>query len=247
MMVTPAPPRLRLHDNKLAWWIVASLLAHMLLVKILPGWQAAHRTPLPPLQVELREKPPPQIIPAEPLPLEPEPRPKPALKPAPVKAPPLAAAPREERLAEPPRAAAEPPAPPEAPAAPQAPLVAEQKPASPTAASQPPRAPAAPEPPLAPAALAPVFNAAYLNNPKPEYPPTALRRGETGTVYLLVLVTKDGKAARVSLQKSSGSASLDEAARRAVMGWRFEPGRKGAQPLESEVVVPVAFNIKDAR
>ena len=111
-----------------------------------------------------------------------------------------------------------------------------------------PETPRAPQPPPAPPVVVtqPAFNAAYLNNPKPDYPQMAFRRGETGTVYVLVLVTKEGRAGRVSVHKSSGSPALDTAATRAITGWRFEPGRKGSEPVESEVIVPMPFTLKEA-
>jgi protein TonB len=40
--------------------------------------------------------------------------------------------------------------------------------------------------------LPPRFDAAYLNNPKPSYPPLARRLGEEGRVTLRVHVTPDG-------------------------------------------------------
>lgn len=104
--------------------------------------------------------------------------------------------------------------------------------ASPVAA----RAESAPTPP--------VFNAAYLRNPPPQYPPAARRSGDEGTVLLKVLVTSDGTAARVELDRSSGSVLLDGAALDAVRIWRFVPARRGAQNVEDWVRVPVVFRLE---
>jgi protein TonB len=105
----------------------------------------------------------------------------------------------------------------------------------------------------APAASAPVaevppfvqarFDAAYLNNPRPAYPPAARRRGETGTVHLRVQVSEDGSAAQVTLKTSSGSSSLDQAAIDAVTRWKFVPARRGDTPVVSWVVVPIDFSL----
>jgi protein TonB len=102
----------------------------------------------------------------------------------------------------------------------------------------------------APAAAAPVaparLNAGYLQNPAPRYPVAARRAGEQGAVTLRVLVSRDGSAARVDLEKSSGSAHLDAAARDAVKAWRFAPARRGGEPVESWMLVPVVFRLEGA-
>ena len=95
-----------------------------------------------------------------------------------------------------------------------------------------------------PVTTPPVFNAAYLRNPPPRYPLAARRNGDEGTVMLRVLVTIDGAAARVELDRTSGSASLDSAALEAVRSWRFVPARRGSQNVEDWVRVPVVFRIE---
>lgn len=103
--------------------------------------------------------------------------------------------------------------------------------------------------PVSPAvvAVAPASsNATYLHNPPPRYPPAARRAGEQGTVMLRALVTRDGTAARVEIDKSSGSPHLDTAARETVKAWRFTPGRRGAETIESWMVVPVVFRLEGA-
>lgn len=90
----------------------------------------------------------------------------------------------------------------------------------------------------------PSFNAAYLRNPAPRYPVTARRNGEQGTVTLKVLVTREGFASSVSVEKTSGSAALDQAAADAVRSWRFAPARQGAQPVEAWVLVPIVFKLE---
>jgi periplasmic protein TonB len=98
-----------------------------------------------------------------------------------------------------------------------------------------------------PGAVAPAsVNAAYLHNPLPRYPAAARRAGEQGTVVLRVLVSRDGTAARVELDKSGGSPHLDAAARETVRAWRFTPARRGAEAIESWVVVPVVFRLEGA-
>jgi len=107
--------------------------------------------------------------------------------------------------------------------------------------------PPPPEPKAAPASAPvtpPVFDAAYLSNPPPGYPPAARRAGQQGTVTLRVLVKRDGLPLKVEVEKSSGSSHLDAAARDTVWGWRFVPARQGGDPIESWVLVPVVFRLE---
>lgn len=90
----------------------------------------------------------------------------------------------------------------------------------------------------------PNFNAAYLNNPAPDYPSVSRRLGEQGLVLLRVQVTADGAAASVELQTGSGSTRLDQAALEAVKKWRFVPAKRGEQPVSASVTVPVSFSIE---
>lgn len=93
-------------------------------------------------------------------------------------------------------------------------------------------------------AASPSHNAAYLSNPSPRYPQASRRAGEQGTVTLRVLVARDGTPMQVGVEKSSGSRHLDGAALEAVRGWRFVPARRGAEPIESWLLVPVVFRLE---
>lgn len=91
----------------------------------------------------------------------------------------------------------------------------------------------------------PKFGVAYLNNPEPDYPGMAKRAGEEGRVLLQVLVSADGAAESVELEKSSGFERLDNAAIAAVSRWRFVPARKGGQALSAYVIVPIKFSLSN--
>lgn len=107
-----------------------------------------------------------------------------------------------------------------------------------------PPAPAA-EPATEPAVVPPNFVAAYLNNPPPVYPYAAKLRRESGEVRLRVLVTREGTAGDVRIEQSSGSSSLDQAARDVVFRkWRFVPAKRGDETIEAWVIVPVVFEMK---
>jgi protein TonB len=97
--------------------------------------------------------------------------------------------------------------------------------------------------PAPPAVSAARFDADYLRNPKPAYPLFSRRRGEEGTVLLLVAVSAEGTASQVSLHRSSGFPRLDDATIGAVREWRFVPARRGDEAIASSVVVPIAFGL----
>lgn len=96
-----------------------------------------------------------------------------------------------------------------------------------------------------PAYQPPSFNAAYLNNPAPNYPSVSRRLGEQGRVLLRVQVMEDGTAGSVELQAGSGFSRLDQAALEAVKKWRFTPAKRGEQAVSASVAVPVRFSIEE--
>jgi len=83
----------------------------------------------------------------------------------------------------------------------------------------------------------------YRKNPEPEYPLAARRRGQQGTVVMSVTVNPAGRAVAVALKESSGFELLDQAALRAVAGYDFEPARVGGRAVESQIEVPVRFQL----
>lgn len=88
------------------------------------------------------------------------------------------------------------------------------------------------------------FDADYLHNPAPPYPPQARRMGEEGKVILRVEVSAEGRAQNVEIKTSSGSARLDESALRTVRNWRFVPAKRGETAVDSWVLVPIIFKLE---
>lgn len=107
-------------------------------------------------------------------------------------------------------------------------------------------APAEPKPVAPPAE--PVsqarFDADYLRNPAPPYPPIARRMGEEGKVVLRVSVTPQGSADNVEIRTSSGSQRLDESAQKTVRNWKFIPAKRGDVAVQSWVLVPIIFKLE---
>lgn len=191
--------------------------------------------PRPPavLEISLQSSPAPQATPPT------------AHPPAPTPAP-MAPTPPARRHAPPPPLAAAPHLPStEAPLGPNAPQAA---PAN-TSASPQPGTTASPPDEGRPAKGAggpvtgPRFDADYLDNPKPAYPPLSRRMGEEGKAVLRVFVDASGRPGKLEIQHSSGFPRLDQAALQAVAQWHFVPARQGGEALAAWVLVPLVFRL----
>jgi periplasmic protein TonB len=119
--------------------------------------------------------------------------------------------------------------------------VVQEAPLAPSTTSAPAPALAKPAPPPV---VPPNFNANYLQNPAPAYPPIARRMGQQGKVMLRVLVNTAGAPDKIEIRSSSGSSVLDDAALDAVRRWRFVPARQGEQAVNAWVIVPITFALE---
>jgi protein TonB len=90
----------------------------------------------------------------------------------------------------------------------------------------------------------PVFNADYLENPSPAYPPLSRRMREQGRVMLRVLVNAKGTADDVQIRTSSGISRLDEAAQETVRRWKFVPAKRGTEAVSAWVLIPISFRLE---
>lgn len=97
--------------------------------------------------------------------------------------------------------------------------------------------------PVAAAKTANVPQPVVIRNTPPIYPETARRAGWEGRVTVRVEVSTDGLPISVALEKSSGYGVLDQAALRAVKGWRFQPRTIGGVTMAGTVDVPVNFTL----
>jgi protein TonB len=76
----------------------------------------------------------------------------------------------------------------------------------------------------------------------PTYPKMAITRGVEGTVVLRIHVDANGKPMEVSIENSSGSRILDEAALKFVKAhWTFVPAQSGGQAVDAWGLVPIQF------
>jgi periplasmic protein TonB len=79
---------------------------------------------------------------------------------------------------------------------------------------------------------------------RPSYPATPRRLGIQGTTMLRVHVLADGRIGDVLVEKSGGHPDLDQAATEAVRAWRFDPARRGTEPVAMWVLLPVEFRLR---
>lgn len=106
------------------------------------------------------------------------------------------------------------------------------------------QAPAQPASPATAAQAAPRFDADYLQNPAPSYPPLSRRSGEEGKVVLKVFVEPSGSPSKVEIRTSSSFERLDKSAVAAVSRWKFVPAKQGAEAVGAWVLVPIVFSLK---
>lgn len=216
--------------------IVVTLLAHGILIPVfLHLW--SDRSILPParlLEVEL----------TTPLPSPPS-KSQPVVIPPPTVTPPVkqVTPPAPRMIEQPVVKTAEP-----LPALPVPQPVAEpvkhvEAPPPPVVVAEPRKEPVAAPPAPVSAIEPPSFNAAYLNNPRPDYPANARRLNIQGTVVLRVMVSPEGLPEDVQVLTSSGSPILDKAGLQAVRGWKFVPARQGDKTVRGTVNVPVRFSL----
>ena len=85
---------------------------------------------------------------------------------------------------------------------------------------------------------------AYGTKTRVSYPRDSLLNHEQGTVVLRVLVSAQGLAQAVEIEKTSGFIRLDRAARDAVKGWSFHLAIRNGAAQSAWALVPVTFNLQ---
>ncbi len=103
----------------------------------------------------------------------------------------------------------------------------------------PPSAPPPAEAPRVARATRELVEPKLIGGPQPLLPRTARERGIYGAVNLEATVGKDGRVKDVKVL--SGHPFLVQAAREAVLGRRYQPGRLNGQPIEVVVPMQIVF------
>lgn len=102
-----------------------------------------------------------------------------------------------------------------------------------------------PAPVAEPKVELPSSSADFLSNPPPPYPALSKRLREEGAVVVNVLIGTDGTASQPEIATSSGYHRLDQAALKAVLSWRYVPGKRNGVPTAMRYDVPVNFRLTD--
>ena len=83
----------------------------------------------------------------------------------------------------------------------------------------------------------------YLRPPATQYPPLAKKQHQQGLVVLRVMIGLDGRPTDIQIERSSGFALLDRAARDAVREALFRPYVENGVAHNIQVLVPIEFSM----
>jgi len=79
----------------------------------------------------------------------------------------------------------------------------------------------------------------------PEYPYGAREKGIEGYVAVKFLVREDGSVGNINILKAKPRGPFEEAVRRSLSRWKFQPGRIGGDSVASWVVTTIRFNLNN--
>jgi TonB family protein len=79
-----------------------------------------------------------------------------------------------------------------------------------------------------------------------QYPEELWDAGVEGETTLRIFVTVQGGVDSVHVEQSSGHAAFDSSAVRGAQALRFEPARRGEEPVGVWVLLPVQFDLATA-
>jgi protein TonB len=77
----------------------------------------------------------------------------------------------------------------------------------------------------------------------PNYPYHAKRQGTEGVVSIRFLVNRVGEVSSFSVIKATPDGVFDEAARRSVLRWKFKPGVKDGEAVDTWVEMDIEFDL----
>ena len=77
----------------------------------------------------------------------------------------------------------------------------------------------------------------------PKYPKKLKSKKIQGRVIVSGTVDESGTVVETGIKKSSGYKEFDEAAMKAVLRWKFTPGKRGDQKVKAKIVQPISFKL----
>ncbi len=85
---------------------------------------------------------------------------------------------------------------------------------------------------------------ALISMSKPiQYPGWARRKGSEGLLVVALEILEDGNVGRWQIIQSTGEESLDKAATKAFLTWKFQPAMKNGKPVKTCIQVPINFEL----
>lgn len=81
-----------------------------------------------------------------------------------------------------------------------------------------------------------------VNMVKPVYPPEAKAQGREGTVTFLAIIDKEGKIKDL-IEMDGPDADLANAAREAVLQWKYQPTLLNGEPVEVSTMIDINFRL----
>ena len=79
-----------------------------------------------------------------------------------------------------------------------------------------------------------------------QYPGWARRKGSEGLLIAALEILEDGSVGRWKIIRSTGEESLDQAATKAFLTWKFQPAVKNGKPVRTCIRVPINFELTEA-
>ena len=84
-----------------------------------------------------------------------------------------------------------------------------------------------------------------IENPHPEYPIIARKKGWQGRLILAVHIDQNGNVLNIHVKETSGYEILDRASVKTIRDWKFLPARHGNRYVEDSINIPVSFRLKN--
>jgi len=82
-----------------------------------------------------------------------------------------------------------------------------------------------------------------IENPHPEYPIIARKKGWQGRLLLAVHIDKNGNVLNIDVKETSGYEILDRVSLKTIRDWKFFPARHGDRYVEDNIDIPVSFKL----
>ena len=82
-----------------------------------------------------------------------------------------------------------------------------------------------------------------IENPHPEYPIIARKKGWQGRLLLAVHIDKNGNVLNIYVKETSGFEVLDRVSVKTIRDWKFLPARYGDNNVEDKINIPVSFKL----